>query len=77
MEGSASLSRRELLARRTWIAENPQPYGVPMSGLILIVEDEPQLAEVLEAYARQEGYRTERAADGTPPSPCTELPTRT
>lgn len=35
-----------------------------MSALILIVEDEPQLAEVLEAYARQEGYRTERAADG-------------
>lgn len=35
-----------------------------MSALILIVEDEPQLAEVLEAYAQQEGYRTERAADG-------------
>ncbi|BDP42853.1 DNA-binding response regulator [Deinococcus aetherius] len=35
-----------------------------MSALILIVEDEPQLAEVLEAYARQEGYRTERADDG-------------
>ena len=35
-----------------------------MSALLLIVEDEPQLAEVLEAYARQEGYRTERAADG-------------
>ncbi|MFC6748722.1 response regulator [Deinococcus aquaticus] len=35
-----------------------------MNALILIVEDEPQLAEVLEAYARQEGYRTERAADG-------------
>lgn len=35
-----------------------------MSALILIVEDEPQLAEILDAYARQEGYRTERAADG-------------
>ena len=35
-----------------------------MSALILIVEDEPQLAEILEAYARQEGYRTERAGDG-------------
>ncbi len=35
-----------------------------MSPLILIVEDEAQLAEVLEAYAQQEGYRTERAADG-------------
>lgn len=36
-----------------------------MSALLLIVEDEPQLAEVLEAYAQQEGYRTERAADGS------------
>ena len=35
-----------------------------MSALILIVEDEPHLAEVLEAYARQEGFRSERAADG-------------
>ncbi|CAM4298693.1 response regulator [Deinococcus marmoris] len=35
-----------------------------MSALILIVEDEPQLAEILEAYARQEGYLTERAGDG-------------
>ena len=39
-------------------------YHAGMSALILIVEDEPQLAEVLEAYARQEGYRTERAGDG-------------
>ncbi|GGM46932.1 DNA-binding response regulator [Deinococcus arenae] len=42
----------------------PVAYAHAMSALILIVEDEPQLAEVLEAYARQEGYRTERAADG-------------
>ncbi len=35
-----------------------------MSALILIVEDEPHLADVLEAYARQEGFRSERAADG-------------
>lgn len=40
------------------------PYHTSMSALILIVEDEPQLAEVLEAYAKQEGYRTERAGDG-------------
>lgn len=39
-------------------------YHEGMSALILIVEDEPQLAEVLEAYVRQEDYRTERAADG-------------
>lgn len=35
-----------------------------MPPLILIVEDEPQLAEVLEAYAQHAGYRTARAADG-------------
>lgn len=43
---------------------NFSPYHQRMSALILIVEDEPQLAEILDAYARQEGYRTERAADG-------------
>lgn len=35
-----------------------------MSALILIVEDEPHLADVLEAYAKQEGFRCEKAADG-------------
>lgn len=39
-------------------------YTAHMNGLILIVEDEPNLAEVLEAYARQEGFRCERASDG-------------
>ena len=32
--------------------------------LVLVVEDEPNLSEVLEAYLRREGFRTERAADG-------------
>lgn len=32
--------------------------------LILVVEDEPNLSEVLEAYLRREGFRTERAGDG-------------
>jgi two-component system response regulator AdeR len=32
--------------------------------LVLVVEDEPQIAEVLEAYLRRDGYRTARAADG-------------
>lgn len=31
---------------------------------ILVVEDEPNLSEVLEAYLRRDGFRTERAADG-------------
>ena len=39
-------------------------YHSFMSALILIVEDEPHLADVLEAYAKQEGFRSERAADG-------------
>lgn len=33
-------------------------------GTILVVEDEPIIAETLEAYLRREGYRTERAGDG-------------
>jgi two-component system, OmpR family, response regulator AdeR len=32
--------------------------------LVLVVEDERELAEVLEGYLRQAGHRTERAADG-------------
>jgi two-component system, OmpR family, response regulator AdeR len=32
--------------------------------LILVVEDEAHIAEVLEAYLRRDGYRTERAGDG-------------
>lgn len=35
-----------------------------LSKLVLVVEDEPNLSEVLEAYLRREGFRTERAADG-------------
>jgi two-component system, OmpR family, response regulator AdeR len=31
---------------------------------ILIVEDELEIAEVLEAYLRRDGFQTERAADG-------------
>jgi two-component system, OmpR family, response regulator AdeR len=32
--------------------------------LILVVEDELELAEIIEAYLRREGYQTERASDG-------------
>ncbi len=32
--------------------------------LILVVEDEPQIADTLERYLRAQGFRTERAADG-------------
>jgi two-component system response regulator AdeR len=32
--------------------------------LILVVEDELELAEIIEAYLRREGYQTERAGDG-------------
>jgi two-component system, OmpR family, response regulator AdeR len=34
------------------------------NALILIVEDEPQIAEILEAYFTREGFRTVRAGDG-------------
>lgn len=32
--------------------------------LVLVVEDEPDIAELLEAYLRREGFRTERASTG-------------
>ncbi len=35
-----------------------------LSATVLIVEDESEIADVLEAYLRREGFRTERAADG-------------
>ena len=34
------------------------------NALILIVEDEPEIAEILDAYLAREGFRTYRAADG-------------
>jgi two-component system, OmpR family, response regulator AdeR len=35
-----------------------------LSKLVLVVEDEPNLSQVLEAYLQRDGFRTERAADG-------------
>jgi two-component system response regulator AdeR len=32
--------------------------------LVLVVEDEPEIGEILEGYLRREGFHTERAADG-------------
>lgn len=40
------------------------PPASPAMPLILVVEDEPQIAEVLEGYLRRDGFRTERASDG-------------
>ncbi len=38
---------------------------VKPSPLVLIVEDEPDIADLLEAYLRREDFRTERASDGS------------
>lgn len=35
-----------------------------LMALVLVVEDEPEIAEILEGYLRREGFRTERASDG-------------
>jgi two-component system, OmpR family, response regulator AdeR len=35
-----------------------------MSALILIAEDEPEIAEILDAYLTREGYRTYRVGNG-------------
>ena len=34
------------------------------TSLVLVVEDEPEIAELMEDYLRGSGYRTERARDG-------------
>jgi two-component system, OmpR family, response regulator AdeR len=39
--------------------------AVNQSLLVLIVEDEPDIADLLEAYLRREQFRTERASDGS------------
>jgi two-component system, OmpR family, response regulator AdeR len=39
--------------------------AVNQSPLVLIVEDEPDIADLLEAYLRREQFRTERASDGS------------
>lgn len=38
--------------------------GAASGPLVLVVEDEPRIAEVLDAYLRREGYATAVAADG-------------
>ena len=39
-------------------------YPGPMPETLLIVEDEPRLADILEQYLKREGYLVERAANG-------------
>lgn len=46
------------------LAGVPTLEGVNRGQLVLIVEDEPDIAEVLEVYLRREGFRTERASTG-------------
>jgi two-component system response regulator AdeR len=40
------------------------PAGAAAGPLVLVVEDEPRIAEVLDAYLRREGYDVAVAADG-------------
>lgn len=47
------------------LAGVPTLEGVNRGQLVLIVEDEPDIAEVLEVYLRREGFRTERASTGS------------
>jgi two-component system, OmpR family, response regulator AdeR len=53
---------REFLEAILAIATTLKP--VNQSPLVLIVEDEPDIADLLEAYLRREAFRTERASDG-------------
>ncbi|MDX2003830.1 MAG: response regulator transcription factor [Meiothermus sp.] len=42
----------------------PQSDTINLVAVVLVVEDEPDIAEMLEVYLKRDGYRTERAADG-------------
>jgi two-component system, OmpR family, response regulator AdeR len=44
---------------------NPSVTLPVMGACILVVEDELEIAEVVEGYLRRDGFRTERATDGT------------
>jgi two-component system, OmpR family, response regulator AdeR len=44
--------------------EAPNGGTLESMNVVLIVEDELEIAEVLEAYLRREGFKTERATDG-------------
>ncbi|MDX2008069.1 MAG: response regulator transcription factor [Meiothermus sp.] len=37
---------------------------IDLVAMVLVVEDEPEISEILEGYLRRDGYRTERAGDG-------------
>lgn len=53
----------DVLAAQCKIDEWPQ--GVKMNNnLVLIVEDEPAIAKIIEGYLLREGFRTVQAADG-------------
>ncbi|MBB4347089.1 two-component system response regulator AdeR [Rhizobium cellulosilyticum] len=53
----------DVLAAQCEIDEWPQ--GVKMNNnLVLIVEDEPAIAKIIEGYLLREGFRTVQAADG-------------
>ena len=41
-----------------------EPRKIGVMSLVLVVEDEPEIAELLEDYLRKSGHRTERAGDG-------------
>lgn len=42
----------------------PEAPGPATGPLILLIEDEPEIAEILEAYLRRDGFRTAHAPDG-------------
>jgi two-component system, OmpR family, response regulator AdeR len=46
-------------------APTPSSNAITMAPMILIVEDEIDMAEIMELYLRRENYRTERLTNGT------------
>ena len=51
---------------------NTRLLGV--NACILVVEDELEILQVVEGYLRRDGFRTERATDGTRALPLQAIP---
>ena len=46
------------------LPSTPEPGTLHPMALVLVVEDEREIATILEGFLKQHGYKTERAADG-------------
>jgi signal transduction histidine kinase/CheY-like chemotaxis protein len=61
--GAADASRRDLATRSFPSPSGPLPARAPAGDRILVVEDEPTVAQLITDVLRQEGYRVDKVLD--------------